>query len=85
MNDEVVDLSLTHPTQRIQQLIAGYIYAVYLVQISARPQAEKWKIIKELTELGYDWRSAGHIMVSRARLTASLALVHQAHPAPVAR
>lgn len=58
MNNDVGDVALSHLGQRIQKLIAGYISAVYLVQLSDRSRTEKWKIIGNLTELAYNWRFA---------------------------
>ncbi len=55
MNDDVGDLALSHVGHRIPQLIGRYIFAVYAIQLSSRPRADKWKIVKELTELAYNW------------------------------
>lgn len=54
-NDDVADVALSHLGQRIPKLIARYIFVVYVVQLSNRSRADKWKIIKELTELAYNW------------------------------
>jgi hypothetical protein len=55
MNDDINDLAFSHAGHRIPKLISRYIFAVYVVQLSSRSRADKWKVIKELTELAYNW------------------------------
>jgi hypothetical protein len=74
MNDDVTDLALSHPTRHNKNLIAGYIFAVYVLNMSNRNSAEKWRKIQELTELAYNWRSA-RFWKFRTRMTPMLKLI----------
>jgi hypothetical protein len=58
MNDDATNLALSHPTRHNKNLIAGYIFAVYFINVSNRSTTEKWQKIQELTELTYNWRFA---------------------------